>query len=258
MDGYVSIREIPSRLGLRRGGVVFVSSDVLQLGLNAYKHREKFNANTLIDAFLEAIGPEGTLMFPTYNWEFCHGKTFDYRKTKCETGGLGIVALKRPDFKRTQHPIYSFAVAGKYQDELCAYTNTSSFGSDSPFAFLERHNAQNVIIDVIYSHCFTFTHYFEQKVGAPYRYEKTFTANYIDADGVETTRSYSMYVRDLDLDVVNEMEEMGRDMEREGVSRVVELNGIKFRIVEMGKCDPLYREDILNNRSRKICKYKGQ
>ena len=258
MSDYISYKEMPSHLGLRRGGVVFVSSDVTNLGLNCIEHGEKFSANAFIDAFLDTIGPEGTLIFPTYNWGFCQGKTFDYHKTKCETGALGITALKRLDFKRTRHPIYSFAVAGKHQTELCGYDNVSSFGNDSPFAFLERQNAQNVIIGVVYSHCFTLMHYFEQKYGISYRYEKIFTGNYIDENGVESKRSYSKYVRDLDLDVQNDMEEMGKEMESKGVSKPLIINDVPIKIVEVGKCDPLFKDDILNNKSKKICKYVGQ
>ena len=242
MSDYISYKEIPSHLGLRRGGVVFVSSDITNLGLNCMEHGEKFSTNALIDAFLDTIGPNGTLIFPTYNWGFCQGKTFDYHKTKCETGALGITALKRPDFKRTRHPIYSFAVAGKYQTELCGYDNISSFGNDSPFAFLERQNAQNVIIGVVYSHCFTLMHYFEQKYGISYRYEKNFTGNYIDENGVESKR----------------MEEMGKEMESKGVSKFLIINEVPIKIVEVGKCDPLFKDDILNNKSKKICKYVGQ
>ena len=258
MSDYINYKEIPSHLGLRRGGVIFVSSDITNLGLNCMDHGEKFSANAFIDAFLDTIGLEGTLIFPTYNWGFCQGLTFDYHRTKCETGALGITALKRSDFKRTRHPIYSFAVAGKYQKELCSYDNVSSFGKDSPFAFLERHNAQNVIIGVIYSHCFTLMHYFEQKYGISYRYEKNFVGNYIDENGVESKRSYSMYVRDLDLDVDNDMEEMGREMEYKGVSRSFLINNETIKVVNVGECDPLFKEDILNNRSKKICKYIGQ
>ena len=67
-----------------------------------------------------------------------------------------------------------------------------------------------------------------------------------------------MYVRDLDLDVKNDMEEMGKEMELKGVSKSLIINDVPIKIVEVGKCDPLFKDDILNNRSKKICKYIGQ
>ncbi len=258
MDKYVNLQDIPSHLGITRGGVVFISSDIINLGIACMKNGEKFNANILIDAFLKEVGPNGTLIFPTYNWDFCHGTTFDYFMTKSKTGALSMAALKHPSFKRTKHPIYSFAVAGKYQDELCSMNNVSSFGADSPFAFLEQVNAQNVIIDVNYSNCFTFTHYLEQKIGVTYRYEKLFSGGYIDEHGIKSIREYSMYVRDLDLDVVNDMEAMGKDMENAGIAESVLINNLPFKIVNMGECFPLYKEDILNNKSRKLVRYLGQ
>ena len=50
------------------------------------------------------------ILFPTFNWDFCKGKSFNYNNTRSMTGSLSNVALKRPDFKRSKNPIYSFAV----------------------------------------------------------------------------------------------------------------------------------------------------
>lgn len=255
---YINFIDIPRKWGLNKGDVVFVSSDITQLGAVALENNDSIDINGFIDVILNEIGEEGTLVFPTYNWGFCKGKTFNYLKTKCETGALGMAALKRKDFVRTHHPIYSFAVAGKLQKEFYCLNNISSFGADSPFALFEKYHAQNVIIDVDYTHCFTFTHYLEQKVGVSYRYEKMFTAGYIDKNGQESIRGYSMYVRDLDLDVKNDLTDMGKDMENKGVSKVFIINNVPIKVVSMDKCWPLFREDIINNRSRKLCKYIGQ
>ena len=171
---------------------------------------------------------------------------------------MGQVAMKRPDFKRTKHPIYSFAVCGKDQELLCNMNNITSFGPDSPFAYLEKVKARNIIIDVPYNHCFTFMHYIEQKTGVSYRYEKTFSVDYTDEKGVKNLRSYSMYVRDLDMDVVNDMTKMGELFETKGISSVQIINGIEFKNVDLAPCAPLIENDIRFNRSKNICRFKGQ
>ena len=247
------------QLGVNEGDVLFVSSDITRLIWNIQQVTEDISVNMIIDALQGIIGVNGTLIFPTYNWGFCKGETWNYHKTKCLTGALGLVALKRADFKRTQHPIYSFAVWGKDQDLLCAMTNTSSFGADSPFAYLEHRQAKNLVIDVPLNHCFTFVHYVEQQSGAvTYRYEKNFTAKYVDEDGHESIRTYSMFVRDLDIDVENILEPIEQQMLDEKVATRTTLYDVPITLIDLRKSRDLIMEDILNNRSRKICKYVGQ
>ena len=256
---YTKYLEIPHSWGLKPGDVVLLSSDVSRLSFNAFENDELFDPNLFLDEVYSIIGDEGTLLIPTYNWEFCHGQTFDYYKTPCKTGALGKVALKRKDFVRTKHPIYSFAVKGKYQDLLVKMNNVSSFGADSPFAFLEMMKAKNVIIDVNLTNCFSFVHYMEEKAGVDnYRYQKEFKAGYKDENGAEDMRTYSMLVRDLNYYYSTDFDPLEEDLKNMGVMEVVELNGILFRIVDLFEASKFIMEDIRNNASRKLCKHKWQ
>ena len=145
---YISYLELPKHWGLQRGDIVLLTSDIMQLMFTAMRQGERFERDAFLDAILGVIGDEGTLLIPTFNWDFCKGKTFDYYKTPCKTGSLGKIALKRDDFKRTKHPIYSFAVWGKDKEELCARDYKSSFGIESPFTYCKERNAKNIFIDV--------------------------------------------------------------------------------------------------------------
>ena len=257
-NSYVSFKNIPSMWGLNEGDVVLISSDVTRLFTISHENFEIFDINVFIDEIKKVVGETGTILFPTYNWDYCHNVPFNYKKTRSQTGIMGQVAMKRPDFKRTKHPIYSFAVCGKDQELLCNMNNITSFGPDSPFAYLEKVKARNIIIDVPYNHCFTFMHYIEQKTGVIYRYEKTFSVDYTDEKGIKDLRSYSMYVRNLDMDVVNDMTKMGELFEAKGISNVQIINGIEFKNVDMAPCAPLIENDIRFNRSKNICRFKGQ
>lgn len=257
-NSYVSFKNIPSMWGLNEGDVVLISSDVTRLFTISHENGEIFDINVFIDEIKKVVGETGTILFPTYNWDYCHNVPFNYKKTRSQTGLMGQVAMKRPDFKRTKHPIYSFAVCGKDQELLCNMNNITSFGPDSPFAYLENVKARNIIIDVPYNHCFTFMHYIEQKTGVSYRYEKTFSVDYTDEKGVKDLRSYSMYVRNLDMNVVNDMTKMGELLKAKGISSVQIINGIEFKNVDLAPCAPLIENDIRFNRSKNICRFKGQ
>ena len=103
---YVKYLDIASSLGIEKGCVLHISSDISALLLSCMRNGEAFEPDLFIDSFIDAVGGDGVLLFPTYNWGFCSGKTFDCRQTPCDTGILAASALKRKDFKRTGHPIY--------------------------------------------------------------------------------------------------------------------------------------------------------
>ena len=170
MSDYISYKKIPSVLKIEKGDVILLTSDITDLFLQCQENGEIMDVNILLDNFQEAIGEEGTLLVPTYNWGFCQGKDFDYKKTPSKTGAIGNAALRRKDFTRTKHPIYSFAVWGKDAVKLAAMDNIESFGPDSPFAYLEQVNAKNVFIGASLRNSFTYIRYIEQKLGAKYRY----------------------------------------------------------------------------------------
>ena len=266
---YISYLELPEHWGLQRGDIVLLSSDIMQLTFTAMRNGERFDRDKFLEAILGTIGPEGTLLIPTFNWDFCHGTPFDYHKTPCKTGTLGTVALRHPAFRRTRHPLYSFAVAGRDQALLCAMENVSSFGMDSPFGYLEEHHAKNVLINLHYTDCFTFVHHCEEVCGVnTYRFQKTFTGQYIDEQGVESTRSYMMLVRSYELYLETDLTLIGEKLEHpqtfESIvalppaSRLIMLNDIPYRIVDLAAAAPIIKDDILHNASRGLCRHKLQ
>lgn len=48
---------------------------------------------------------------------------------------MANIALKRAEFKRTKHPIYSFMVANNFQKDLIKLDNKGAFDENSPFDF---------------------------------------------------------------------------------------------------------------------------
>lgn len=260
IDPAITYLDVVDYWGLKKGDIVFLSSDITDLFyLEIENGRGKPSANLFIDKIIQTIGEDGTLILPTYNWDFCKGITFDWKKTKGKTGILGNICLKRPDFKRTKHPIYSCVVYGKDQQLLCGLDYVSSFGSDSIFAYLEKNHAKHVIINVPLTQCFTYAHHIEESfIPLKYRYLKEFTADYIAEDGQVSTRKAVMLVRDLDLDVegVPAMEQTFQD---KGILRKIFINNIQFTLFDdVSLANDTLTDDILNHNSSIICKYKGQ
>ena len=259
MSEYIKLKNLAEYLHINRGDNIFVTSDVKQLLYNLVSMDDDTDLNILIDGIINTIGEEGTLVFPTFNWDFCKGVPFDIKKTACKTGSLGKLALKRSDFRRTKHALYSFAVWGKGQDEMCAMTNKSSFGIDSPFTYMTENGFKNLFIDKDLGHSFVYVHYVEEQVGnIPYRYLKDFTADYIDEDGSVSKKTFAMNVRDLDLDVTNRIDDFEEDFIKASVMEKFSINGIDYKIIDLKGAFPIIAEDVRHNRSRKVCSYIGQ
>lgn len=239
-----------------KGDVLFISSDISKIAYHFMINSLTFNPNMFIDCLIDKIGENGTLVFPTYNWDFCKGITFEYNKTKSKVGALTNIALQRKDFKRTKHPIYSFVAWGKDQDLLCSMGNKSSFGSDSPFAYFYDVNAKNLFIDVDYNHSMTFVHYLEEKNNVKYRFSKNFKAGCIDEFSKFSTRTYSMFVRPIDGTVETMVEPMNEIFVREQIVQEMIINESRLRVLDMKKAYDLVESDIINNNSKNLVQYK--
>ena len=227
-------KDLANALPLEKGDTVLLASNVEQLIFESIHAGREFDLNEFIDCLQERVGKAGTLLFPTYNWDFCHGTPFDYRKTPSKTGTLSSIALKRSDFRRSRHPIYSWAIWGRDQAELCALDNTNSFVGNTPFDYLYRINAKFISLDVNLTRSFTFVHYVEEKENVPYRFKKNFTADYIDENGQRSTRTASMYVRFLDRTVIVDFSGYEQALLERNLMSKTSCGGVVIRVLTFG------------------------
>ena len=136
------------KLQIKKGDKIVVTSNIIKI-LSKFKNNEiNFDPNTLINSLKKIIGKEGTLLIPTFNWDFLKGKTFNYYDSPSQAGALGNIALKRKDFLRTFNPVYSYAVSGKDQKKICNIKHTNCFSLNSPFGYLLKNKAKNLFIDM--------------------------------------------------------------------------------------------------------------
>jgi len=257
-EQYISYENIIFELEqIKQGDIVYIVSDILKLSIACRENGERMDLNRFIDSIIKKVGPEGTVLIPTFNWDFCKGETYDIRKTVSRTGALGNAALKRTDFKRTRHPLYSFMVWGKDRELLVDMDAKDAFGKDSVFGYLHRNHAKALVIGLPTLSGLTFIHYVEQMVGVPYRYAKDFTAGYIDENGVESLKTYSMYVRDLDMDPrhINGFQPLAEILDEKGISVTYLINQVTFHVVDLVEMYPVVEADILLNDSRNMYVY---
>lgn len=243
---------------IKKGDCIYVVSDMLELAKVYKEQGSRLILDEVIDALQKLVGEEGTLLFPTFNWDFCKGVAFDYHKTPVRTGALSKAALKRGDFERTAHPLYSFAVWGAHREELLQNDSKDAFGEGTIFESLYQWNAKVLVIGVSALSGTTYIHHVEQVVGVPYRYNKAFTADYTDKDGVCEKRTYCMYVRDLDMDPrhINGFAPLEEQMRQDGLIWTEHYQTVPCHFLGIRDLDKAVRRDILENDSRLMYEYK--
>ena len=251
------IEWLADREWIRRGDCIYVISDMLELAKAYRSHGERLELDNLVEGLQGLAGKEGTLLFPAFNWDFCKGIAFDYYRTPVRTGALSKAALKREDFARTAHPLYSFAVWGAGQGELLADRSRDSFGPGTIFEKMYQWDAKILAIGLPALKGASYIHHVEQMVGVPYRYNKEFTAPYRDAEGLCGMRTYRMYVRDLEKDPrhINGFWPLEEKMREDGLILSGSYEGVPSSFVRIADLDAAARKDILENDSRNMYDY---
>jgi aminoglycoside 3-N-acetyltransferase len=123
---------------------------------------------------------------------------------------------------------------------------------------LYKQHGKNLLIDVDYQDSFTFLHYVEESVGVIYRYIKEFTSAYIDENSENKEKTYSMYVRKLELETENNVNPIGDVFEHLEAAKVKTVNGIPFTVIDLNLAFDVIKDDIINNRAKRLVIYRGQ
>ncbi|HPD67791.1 MAG TPA: AAC(3) family N-acetyltransferase [Ignavibacteriales bacterium] len=203
--------------GINEGDIVLIHSDLKRTLFNYYQKGIKLSSNDILESFIMAVGKSGTLLFPLFNFDFTKGVPFDIRITPSHMGALTEAARKYPTSVRTGHPIYSFAVIGNLANKFSNIDNYSAYGADSPFAILTQLNGKIAILDLPDQNSMTFYHHIEEINQVDYRYHKEFSGLYTDIYGITKNKTYSIFVRDLERNVVTHVNPMGELLWKEGL-----------------------------------------
>ncbi len=171
----VTFQEIAGALRqvqVRRGAVVYVHSSLSSMG---YVHG---GADTVIDAFLEAVGPEGTLCVPTIVYAGQGPRPpFDVAGSPSEVGRITETLRLRPEARRSDNPTHSVAAIGRHADEITAGHGGGegrpspwgelAFGHESPWQRFYDLDAVCVLLGVDWE-VNTMFHYIQSRFIEPY------------------------------------------------------------------------------------------
>ena len=202
--------------GVNKGDMLLLHSSLKRTILAARRAGLRASAEDVLNSFLDALGPEGTLILPIFNFSFTTGVPFDIRTTPSEMGALTEIGRKHPDAVRTGHPIYSFVAIGAKSGMFRDIDNFSGYGADSPFSKLMSEDGKIGVLDLEDFDSMTFYHYVEEALEVDYRLHKVFNGDYTDHEGNTTPRSYGLFVRNLEMGVLTDVNAMGERLWERG------------------------------------------
>jgi aminoglycoside 3-N-acetyltransferase len=161
------------KTGIKKGDLIIVHS-----GLSHFGHIEG-GADTVIDALLEALGKEGTLLFPTFTSSYIYFngdclagrryRPYDKNDTTVNVGKIPSVFLKRKGVIRSSHPSHSVAGIGPLAKKCLMEHQPSDppVCRRSPFGKLLDYNGKMVWFGAGLAST-TFFHFLEDELDMPY------------------------------------------------------------------------------------------
>jgi aminoglycoside 3-N-acetyltransferase len=152
------------KLGMGNGDLVTMHSSLKSLG-----HVEG-GAPTVIQALLETIGPQGTILMPAFTFPL-GGQAepiFDVRETPSCVGLITEVFRREYATHRSIHLSHSFSAAGPLAAELTVHRlDITPCGEDSPLDKFTRHGGKILLLGVGYNSCTAF-HVVEERMKTRY------------------------------------------------------------------------------------------
>ena len=153
-----------SRLGVPAGGLMMVHSSLRSIGM------VEGGADTVVDALLECLGPQGTLVVPTFTFAAPNhpGFVFDPALTPSEMGAISEAARRRAGAQRSIHVFHSIAAIGPMADQITNAGGASAWDAYSPMQQIVNMGGRFLLLGVPYTRL-TAIHLVEVQVGVPYR-----------------------------------------------------------------------------------------
>lgn len=124
-----SLIEDIKKAGIDRGDILNLKISLKSIGW------VQGGAKTVIDAFLEVIGDEGTIVTDSFvnvkDYKYLTKNIFltdDY--TPSYAGAVANAMLKHPHVKRSKHPVQKFAIIGKLAEDFALKHGPESYAYD--------------------------------------------------------------------------------------------------------------------------------
>ena len=132
------------KAGIEEGDVLLVHSSYKSLG------EVSGGALTVVNALKKAVGADGTLMMPTFTFDYVNknNPVFDVRYTKGNVGIIPEIFRNSENVVRSLHPTHSLAVWGKDKEWFVQnhHDDDTCLGINSPIYKLKENNGKILLL----------------------------------------------------------------------------------------------------------------
>lgn len=161
-------------LGLKEADTVLLHSSMKSIG------RVERGADDVIDALLNVLGEEGTLMVPSLTGKMedspINPPKFDVLASPCWTGTIPETARKRPEAKRSLHPTHSVSAIGSKKYVITEGHEFSKTPCDNTSPYYKNANFGGFILFMgVAQESNTTIHTCEELAKVPYHLQKEIT-----------------------------------------------------------------------------------
>lgn len=180
------------KLKVHNAKYLYVHSDI-SFGLPNIELKRKDILGTLLETIL-STGVDN-IIFPTFTFSFPNKEDYSVNNSKTLMGGLNEFARKDSRGLRSIDPIMSNVHFGKDRT-LVTDIGRYSCGKDSTYYKLEQSDDVLFLFFGVHpSLCFTYSHFIEERLKVPYRYDQDFKGKITDISGKTYEDNYKLFVR---------------------------------------------------------------
>ena len=227
-------------LGLIAGDVVLVHSSMKGLGY------VEGGSEAVIDALLEVVGGEGTVLFPTLTGSKYdgpdHPPSIDLTTTACApwVGVVPETARRRADAVRSVHPTHSVVALGANRE---MWTHGHEQGASpcdaaSPYFRLMEHGGKILLLGGVTHDSNTSLHCIEEIAGVPYHLQPDFTDGVValpdGRDVIVPNRLHLWQDRYSELDLLRDFTIVGDQLAVAGAQRDHKIGASISTLIDAG------------------------
>ena len=232
------------RLGVQPGDVLMIHSSLRSMG------HVVGGAPTVVDALLEVLGPAGTLVGPSFNYETALDPNFvlDLPNTPSDMGAIADEIRRRAGNNRSRHLTHSLSAIGPQAETIVNADGKTAWSSDGPLGTVFTLDGRFLLLGVTYQ-AFTACHVLEVAFRLHFRKLDTLRRRLRRSDGSLVPFDSVVYLRDAGYPGYD-FNRPGQAMEVAGISAVAPVGNAIARLIPaqpmrdfvtpLVKCDPVY------------------
>ena len=192
------LNEYFKKANIFRNDKILLHSNISKLWRDLKKQNFSFELDNIIEHLVEYLGEKGTLILPTFNFDFCKNFPYFAKSTYSQMGAFSEAGRIKAKNNRTWHPVYSFVIFGNIPNKEIEKKNYSAYGKDSIFNWITEADGKIAIIDLPDQKSMTYYHHIEEIQKVNWRFLKSFKGEYTDFNDKKSLIDAKIYVRKID------------------------------------------------------------